>query len=136
MVSPLLELPAELINFIVEIVYIDGCRFARAILPLCSTCKELRRAANPFLFHTLTIETIHSLAQRSSGDVYMPHKKLLSMMAVRSQTTGFHIVDHVQTLKFVCECRGQNVITGKKVRTALNSFLSQISLVSRLHTVM
>lgn len=53
---PLLDLPSELIDLIVEHVYLDACQLKSAILPLSVTCKALRTAVKPHLFATLTIE--------------------------------------------------------------------------------
>lgn len=92
----LLDLPTELIDLIVEHVFIDGCQLIRAVLPLSVTCKSLRTAVKPRLFANLTIESDgHYLST-----VHTTHR-LHNVKGPSLPHIVPCIMDSVNTLKFI-----------------------------------
>lgn len=92
----LLNLPTELIDLIVEHVYLEGCQLIRAIIPLSLTCKALRAAAKPHLFTTLTIENNGHYLNTERAPRWLHDDKAQSLMNIMP-----HIIESVSTLKFV-----------------------------------
>lgn len=92
----LLDLPTELIDLIVEYVYLDGCRLVRAINALSLTCKALRAAAKPLLFATVTIETNAYYLNTDRAPRWVNDDKAFSLAQVLP-----YIRDSIGSLKFV-----------------------------------
>lgn len=91
----LLDLPVELIDLIVEHVYLDGGQLIRAINSLSQTCKALRSAAKPLLFASLTIETNTYYLNTDRAPRWLNDGKALSLVHVLP-----HIRDSIGLLKF------------------------------------
>lgn len=92
----ILDLPAELIDLIVEHVYLEGGQLLRAIDSLSQTCKALRSAAKPLLFATLTIETNTYYLNTDRTPRWPNEGKALSLVHVMP-----HIRDSIGLIKFV-----------------------------------
>lgn len=83
----LLDLPDELLREIIEFLHAYNDRFGRALIPLASTCRRLRAATAPILFHTISIrltdryvdkQTINLLINlRENPDTFACHVKSL-----------------------------------------------------------
>lgn len=89
----LLDLPSELIDLIVEHVYLSGCR---AIDSISLTCKALRLAAKPFVFAALTVETNTYYLNTDRAPRWQDDGKALSLLHILP-----HIGDSIGLLKFV-----------------------------------
>lgn len=92
----LLDLPTELIDLVVEHVYLEGCGLIRAIIPLSLACKTLRAAAKSHLFATLTIENNGHYLNTERAPRWLHDDKALSLIHIMP-----HIIQSVGTLRFV-----------------------------------
>lgn len=67
----LLDLPDELLDLVVQSLYIDGGQFIRDIIPCSLTCRRLRKAAAPILFYTVSIRVTWRYVDRRSFNILL-----------------------------------------------------------------
>lgn len=67
----LLDLPDELLDLVLLQLYTDGGSFIRDVLPSSLTCRRLRKAAAPILFHTLSTRITWRYVDRRSFNILL-----------------------------------------------------------------
>lgn len=67
----LLDLPDELLDLILHHLYSDNGYFIRDVVPSSLTCRRLRKAAAPILFHTISIRVTWRYVDRRSFNILL-----------------------------------------------------------------
>lgn len=126
----ILDLPTELIDSIVEHIYIDGSELPQAIIPTSLTCKALRRATKPRLFATLTIETQGYYLNNKHTSSGRHHDQSSTLIQVLPSIAAF-----VTTLRFVSWHRRHDVPHDTKTWKFPEN-INMLGAMSRLRAIM
>jgi len=125
----LLDLPDELLDEIVQHIYLGGGRFVRDVLPISLVCCRLRKAAAAILFHTLHVRLMKHCVDRRTFNLLLD-VELSPYVASNVR----HIQQHDGVDGIEDECEGLN-LSNELVRAVALQALRLLQNARRLRCV-